>query len=102
MAKIHLGDIGTVLEVTVKNSETKAAEPINTATIKQILIRSPSGVTKTNTAEFKTDGTDGVLQYTTIADDLDEQGVWELQAYVVTPTFTNHSSIDTFVVSGNL
>ena len=102
MAKIHLGDIGTVIELTVKDADTNVAVDISAATTKQLKLRSPTGIDKTTTAVFKTDGTDGVIQYTTITDDLDEQGVWELQAYVVTPSFTNHSSIDTFIVSGNL
>lgn len=102
MAKIHLGDIGTVFELTVKDADTKALVPIQTASVKQIIFKAPSGATKTTTAVFKTDGSDGVIQYTTIADDLDEEGAWELQGYVVTPTFTNHTSIDTFIVSGNL
>lgn len=102
MAKIHLGDIGTLLEITVKDADTKLAVDISTASTTEIKLRSPTGTNKTTTADFKTDGQDGILQYTTIVDDLDEEGIWELQAYVVTPAFTNHSSIDTFIVSGNL
>jgi len=102
MATIHLGDIGTVLEVTIKDADTKQVIDISTAITKEIKLRTPSGVTKIKTAIFKTDGTDGIVKYITEANDLDEYGAWELQAYIVSPLFTNHSSIDTFIVSGNL
>ncbi|NIP55083.1 MAG: hypothetical protein GWN00_09825, partial [Aliifodinibius sp.] len=48
---------------------------------------------------FVTDGTDGKLQYTTIADDLDEIGIWHLQGYLVMNEGSWHSNKVIFRVS---
>ena len=74
---------------------------ISTATVKQFILKKPSGSVVTKTASFDTDGTDGVLKYETVADDLDEDGTWQLQVRLVM-TGTWKSSITTFTVKENL
>lgn len=98
--EIHVGDIGTVFEVTVQESGT--ALNISTATVKQILLEPPSGTMLTKTAAFVTDGTDGKISYTTILGDLSEAGQWLLQVYLEMPTGKWHSDTQRFQVYGNL
>ena len=103
--EIHLGDIGTVIEVEVKTINSSGEEVIlnvSSATTKQILFTPPKGVKKTKTAEFLTDGTDGILTYTTVADDLDEVGTWDAQPHVVLSSGTWSGSIERFEVYPNL
>lgn len=107
--EVHLGDIGTIFRATINDCTTDAngdcvQTPIDLspATTLQLIFKSPSGVVKTKTAGFTTDGTDGQIQYTTIADDLDEIGDWLLQAYIVLPTGSWRSDIGTFKVFENL
>jgi len=98
--EIHVDDVGTVLEVTLKNDNTPV--DISSATTKQIILQNPSLTGGAFAAAFTTDGTDGRLQYTTTVNDLDESGVWQIQAYVVTPEGAWHSDIKEFSVFPNL
>ena len=43
-----------------------------------------SGTWTQKSASFLTDGADGILQYITIAGDIDESGIWYVQGYVET------------------
>lgn len=98
--EIHVDDIGTVFTVTLK--ESGSAVNVSTATTKTIKFKDPSGTASSKTADFTTDGSDGKIYYTTVADDLDEAGMWEIQAYVVMPTGTWSSSTKKFRVYPNL
>lgn len=99
--EIHKGDIGTILRLTLYDGESVA--DVSTATTKQIKLYKPSGTTVTKTASFYTDGSDGIVQYTTTSvDDLNEVGSWQIQGYVVAPGFTNNSDIHQFEVYDNL
>jgi len=79
--EIHKGDVGTVFEVTLKDGASIV--DVSGASTKQIIFKKPNGGTVEKDADFVTDGQDGKLKYTTLADDLDVIGVWKLQAYVV-------------------
>lgn len=99
-AEIHVGDVGTVFEVTVQ--ENGVALNISTATTKQILLRKPDGTVLTKSAAFVTNGTDGKISYTTIAGDLSSEGQWKIQAYIVLTTGSWHSDAQRFDVFPNL
>lgn len=97
--EIHVGDIGTIIEVTVL--ETAVALDISTATVKQFTLRKPDGTSVTKTALFSATGTDGKLRYTTILNDLDQSGNWTLQVYLEMPGGKWHSDKVNFTVWGN-
>ena len=48
------------------------------------------------------DGTDGKVYYNTIAGDLDEAGLYKLQAKVILPSGTYYTDIYSFKVHCNL
>lgn len=98
--EIHKGDVGTVFTVTVENCNSQ--EDLSAATLKQILFKKPSGTLLTKTASFSTDGTDGILTYTTIAGDLDEVGTWKIQAYLEFASGSYHTEYTSFKVERNL
>ena len=98
--EIHQGDIGTILRLTVKDG-TDAID-LSAATTKEIVLRKPSGSMVTKDATFTTDGSDGQIQYTTVADDLDEAGIWRIQARVVLLGGTWRTDIARFEVYENL
>lgn len=98
--EIHLNDIGTVFEITIQDGTS--AIDVSGATTKQIIFQPPTGAKKTKTALNKTDGTDGIIKYTTVADDLDATGLWKYQAYVVLSGGTWSSSVLEFRVYPNL
>lgn len=98
--KVFVGDIGTVFRTTVK--EDDVAVDISTATIKQIIFQPPSGVAVTQTAVFFTDGSDGIMQYVSVANDLNIGGIWRLQGYIVSPAWQGHGEQVEFKVYDNL
>jgi len=102
MAKeIHQNDIGTVFKVTVQNGSGTAVD-VSGATTKQLIFRKPDGTNDTQSATFFTDGTDGILTYTTISGDIDTIGAWQIQANLVLASGTFLSDIAEFAVHENL
>ena len=97
MNTMHLSDIGTKLDLLIDDEDGNVLN-ISAATTKQIILTKADGVEVTKTAVFVTDGTDGLLRYVTIAGDIDVIGVWKKRAYVVTPSWTRHSSVAEFRV----
>lgn len=98
--EIHLGDIGTVFEVTMKDCDVVV--DISLASVMQVIFKKPDKTVVPKTAVFKTDGTDGILQYTTVLDDLDQKGTWYIQAKITMPTGTWSSDTSKFKVYANL
>jgi hypothetical protein len=104
--EIHISDIGTVFEVTVveRNPITclNEAVDISSATLREMRFKKPSLAVVVQTAVFTTDGTDGKIQYVSVADDLDQSGDWKLQGYVEMPLWQGYTSIGQFEVAPNL
>ena len=98
--EIHVGDVGTILERTV--TDGGVAVDISTASVRQFILRKPSGAAATKTAAFSTDGSDGKLRYVTVADDLDQAGQWSLQVYLEMTAGKWHSDVAVFDVYPNL
>ena len=97
---IHLGDIGTVFQLVL--TRDGAVFDISGATVKQLHFRDTDYTIKVKTASFTTDGTDGKLQYTTVAGDLDCVGPLNVQAFVTVPSGSWFSDIVTVEVVPNL
>lgn len=98
--EIHLNDIGTKFQVTVKDGDSVVN--ISSASTKSLIFKKPSGTKMTKTAAFTSDGSDGKIDYTVIADDLDEVGTYQLQGNVVISDGTFYTDIQTFKVHRNL
>jgi len=101
----HVGDVGLIIRVTLKD-EAGTAVNVSAATTKQIKLATPSGTVSAKTAAWGSigamDGSDGIIEYATIAGDLTIRGTWRAQAYIITPTRTFHSSIHDFEVEDYL
>lgn len=100
-AEIHLNDIGTVFQATVKDQDSAVVD-ISGATTKQIIFELPDGTNLEKDASLTTDGTDGKMEYATILGDLSEAGLWKSQGYVVLATGEWRSDIQRFEVMPNL
>lgn len=102
MASPHVGDIGTVFELEVRDQDGAVVD-ISLATGLIILFESPAGVDKVKTAVLSGSGTDGKMRYVTVAGDLDEDGRWQIQGKV---TFSAaqvfYTDIQSFTVQPNL
>jgi 5-hydroxyisourate hydrolase-like protein (transthyretin family) len=99
-SQIHVGDIGTTLIVTVL--EDGAIVDISSATSLEITIKKPNGTTETKTGVFTTDGTDGRMQYISIAGDFDQPGNYRIQGKVDITGGTYYTSVGSFKVHCNL
>jgi hypothetical protein len=98
---ITLYSIGVIFTVTLRDADTKRPKDISLATVKELVFTTPGGESKTRTASFTTDGTNGKIQYTSIAGDLDATGEWGLKGYIDSPSFTGFSDEKKFAVTGS-
>lgn len=98
---IHQNDIGTQIKVCIKDCDSVVID-ISLASTKQILLKKPSGTTLTKTANFVTDGTDGLIYYSVESGDLSEVGTWKIQGIVTIGGNTWHSSFESFRVYRNI
>jgi hypothetical protein len=80
----HVGDTGTVLIKTI-TTDGKTVLPVNDATLMEVHLLSPTGVSKVLTASFVTDGTDGQIKATTVVDTWDVAGEWLEQVRITLP-----------------
>lgn len=82
-ASVHIGDLGTVFQVTFTDENGNIIN-VSTATTKQILAKLPDGTNKIFGAIFTTNGIDGVIQYTTASTgDISQSGDWKFQGYTI-------------------
>lgn len=94
---IHVGDVGTVIVVTV--TENGVALDLSAATEKALVFAPPEALAIfEKAASFTTDGKDGKIQYALAAGDLAIDGTWRVQARVTLPTWSGYSDAVSFVV----
>ncbi len=98
--EIHMLDIGTVLTVTVKDGTSIV--DISAATTHDIILGRPDCTSVTKTGTFTTDGSNGKIYYTTIANDLNQIGWWKIQAYIIGSSGTWKSDVGNFEVHKNI
>jgi len=100
-SELHVGDTNFIFVVTV--TEDCVAIDISAATSKIITLLKPSGASLEKTASFTSDGVDGKIQYATVAGDIDEVGLWRIQAVVELGSGSlYHSTIKSFKVMHNI
>jgi len=104
--EIHVGDVGTRIRATFKDTDASGAEVIvdvSTATTLELVFRKPiSGDAIVKTATKVTDGTDGEVQYIAEQGFFDEAGTWLYQGFADVGDWSGHSERDSFPVLANL
>ena len=98
--EIHKSDIGTIFRVTVK--DCTLILDVSAATTKEIVFGKPDGTVLTKAAAFFSDGTDGIIQYTTVSGDLSAAGDWSIQAHVIFSGGEWRSDVGAFKVHANI
>jgi hypothetical protein len=100
-SQLHVGDKNFTFQVTV--GEDCLPIDISTSTSKIIVFTKPDGSILEKTALFVTDGTDGKISYSTVDGDIDQAGMWKIQAEVEFGSGSYyHSNIKLFKVMCNL
>lgn len=102
--EVHVGDVGTVVTLEIQGCVNGSLQvlDVSTATVKQIIFSSPTGVASAKTATFATDGKDGKIRYTLAEGDLNAPGQWTLQGYIEMPAWQGHTSVVRLPVDANL
>ena len=101
--EIHQDDIGTRFLITVKDDgDLVNISGVGGSTIHQISFRKPSDTVVNRNATLQDFGISGVMFYDTVAGDLDEAGLYKLQAKVVIPSGTYYTDIYSFKVHSNI
>ena len=101
MANLQVGNVTSTIRRTIKDEDGTVVD-ISTASAKVFYLKSPKGKLLTKTASFTTSGTDGQMQCTTSAGDLDTPGQWTLQAKITISSQVLWSNVVTLPVLGNV
>lgn len=100
--QIHEYDIGTRFSITVQDCDNPV--DISNASYRQLTFRKPSDTLVVKIASILNDGSaaSGYMYYDTIAGDLDEVGMWKMQAKIALPSGTYYTDVYSFKVHCNL
>lgn len=98
---VHNADIGTIFRLTIVDTAGTAID-VSTAAVKYVYFQKPDGTKKKKTAAFYTDGSDGIIQYTSVSGDIDQTGLWQVQGYVETSDGKFFTQKTTFSVLNTL
>ncbi len=77
---IHVGDVGTLIQVTVLRSSGSPFD-VSAMDIRQFIFKSPTSHFH-RTAAMTSDGSDGKLEYLLQAGDIDINGKWKLEVFL--------------------
>lgn len=99
--QIHVDDVGLPFRITITDDCSTVID-LTSFTTFQIIFWKPDGTTVIKAASVYGDPANGIIQYTTIANDLDQSGTWRIQAYIESATQELYSNIEKFKVYANL
>ena len=104
IAPIFIDDEGTIFRITIQECIADVLTPVDVSgqSAMFFIFKKPDASTLTVTPSFTTDGTDGKLEYITLTGDINQDGVWCLQAEVTLPTGVFRTSIIKFDVEEKL
>jgi hypothetical protein len=98
--KIQVGAVNFLIELQLK--EGYGILDISSATTKNIIIEKPDDTIMIVPGSFITDGKDGLLYYRTQVGDLNQDGLYNVQANIEMPDFQGYSTPVSFEVFPNL
>jgi len=100
---MRVGDIGVEIYALYRERDYLGRlldSDISGATTLEIILEAPDNVQTVHTASFLTDGTDGVLLFTTtLAADLSVVGTWKSWGHVIGPSLDRRSEEVEFQVT---
>ncbi len=80
--RAYENDVGTVFRIRLRDKKGDAFDLSNAELPLCVYFLTPEGKILTKKATLFTDGSDGILQYTTEENDLAPAGLWQVQAEV--------------------
>ena len=107
--EIHVGDVGTLLQLTVKETDENGVEQIVdmssfTSLIITIYLQKPSSANKEvlTKSGIIVDGPNGKIGYITQSGDLTDKGTWKIQAHLGDAPSGWYTTVVDFSVLPNL
>lgn len=97
----RLNDYGSNIIVTIIDSNGESFD-LSSASVLKFIFKKPDGSFEEKNASFVTNGKDGRIQYIVESGFFNQNGIWEIQAYIKNPAGAWHSNISSFVVWENL
>jgi hypothetical protein len=98
MSVVHTNEEGIIFHLIVTDEDGVDLD-VSAVDSKLIHFVKPDGTTLSKTAAYTSDGTDGEIQYTSVAADIDQVGRWSYQGYVeITDGAHLHTEVATFDV----
>lgn len=91
MADLQVGNIGSIIRARIRD-QAGAIVDVSAATTKTFYFKL-SGRLIARTATLTTDGTDGLIEYATVAGDLNRHGPMQIQAKVMFGTDTFNTNV---------
>jgi hypothetical protein len=100
--EIHVGDVGTFFDLTVKDQDGKVKDISNPTELTVKLKPPGNNPVMVKTGVLTNDGTDGKMHYVAIEGDFFKAGEWEIQGFVKLDDGQWNSNIHRFYVLSNL
>ena len=86
-AKIHVGDVGVIFEVTVYDPNDEVVD-LTGLTVARFRFQKPDDTTVDKNGSLSGDGNDGKVRWvSTLVADYDQEGYWWLQVKTTIPSF---------------
>ena len=98
--EIHKDDFGTIFRATIRDGSVIV--DISTTNNKEFTFQKPDCSSLAVSGVFLTDGTDGIMQYTTVEGDLDQAGNWQIQGKVIFASSSWNTNVHKFKVHENI
>lgn len=99
---IHVGDIGTIFEVTIVEKDGVTPVPITSATVKKIFFKKANGTKIVKDATLVNTGSDGKMKCVGVSGDINIPGTWQMQGYIEIAGGKFYSAKTKFEVHENL
>ena len=90
------------MQIELGIKETYNYLNLSSASIKNIVIKKPSGAYLIVSGSFSTNGTDGKIYYNTQAGDLSEPGIYKVQGQIAIGNFSGYTTATQFTVVANI
>ena len=97
----RLNDFGSRIIVNIIDSNGEDFD-LSSATVLKFVFKRPDGSFEEKPASLVTNGLDGKIEYVVESGFLNQNGIWEFQAYIENPVGSWHSNINSFLVWENL
>lgn len=103
---LQVGAVGAKIEVTLTefdhDSNSDVASNLSSAVTLQIHLKRPDNTKVVKSGILSTNGLDGKMYFYTEVDDLNLEGTYYVQGYVVSSGWDGYSSVGKFEVHENL